>query len=132
MIPIKPVKGIEAQANFEGISTPKELADMLSRLLAVDDEEFTNLEEVIVSPLEPIDTDKKKIWIKSSGAPAIGLPIGGRYRLIYSYPPDVPFLWIKGLDSFPNYLRKLSSGELSDYDLANPSNPDYFYVILNP
>lgn len=132
MIPIKRVKGIEAQKNFEGISTPNDLANMMTRLLAVDDNDFLDLQEIIVSATEPRDTDRQKLWVKNSNPPALGLPIGGQYVMIYPYPPNIPILWVQGEDELPFYLRKLTAGELTDYNLFNPTNENVFYVILIP
>jgi hypothetical protein len=132
MIPIKRVKGIEAQATFDGISTPNDLANLMTRLLAVDDAGFVSLQEIVVSPNEPTGEEKKKLWIKSSNPPAIGLPIGGVYRMLYQYPPGVPFLWIDGEENLPTYMNKLTKSEMLSYGLPFPTSETIFYVVSRP
>lgn len=132
MIPIKRVKGIEAQATFDGVSTPNDLANMLTRLLAVDDEGFLSLKEIIVSPNEPTGEEKKKLWIKSSNPPGIGLPIGGIYKMIYQYPVGIPFLWVDGLENLPGYMDIIEWQTLDSYGLKRPTTPSAFYVISRP
>lgn len=132
MIPIKRVKGIEAQASFEGINTPNDLANLMTRLLAVDDEGFVSLREIVVTPNEPTGEEKKKVWIKSSSPPAIGLPVGGIYRMIYQYPVNVPFLWIDGEENLPSYMTKVTKTEMLSYGLPFPTSDTIFYVVSRP
>lgn len=128
LMPLVVAKDIEPLRSWEGFDTPHDLALYLARMFAVDSSQITRLQEFVVNSVEPVGVDREKIWIKSEGVPAIGLPIGGTYQMIYKYPPNIPLLWTGG--DLPPYLRKLSDNELTNYGLANPDNTNYYYFIL--
>lgn len=124
---------IEPERSWEGLSTPHDLLQYFARNCSVDARALVNLEEFVVSPIEPTGANRSKIWIKNEGAPGIGIPIGSQYKVIYEYPPNVPLLWTGGSStqlSFPNYLRKLTPAELESFGLTAPTNPDFYYFML--
>jgi len=130
-LPLKVQKGIEPQESWEGYSTPTDLARYMAQVLSVDPNQLLQFEEVIFSDSQPSGEKSKKLWIKTDAPVAIGIPYSGGYNLIYQYPANIPFLWVKG-NSFPSFLRKLTNAELNDYNLEDPEVNTAFWLIMEP
>ncbi len=130
VLPLVSANNVEPLKSWEDIRNPQDLINYCKRMLGVDPNQLLQFEEIVVSPLQPQSNEenRKQIWIKSEGAPAVGILIGTGYRLIYEYPPNVPLLWTKSLSSFPPYLSVLNGDELTAYGLTNPA--DFFYFML--
>lgn len=127
---------VEAQASWASVGTsPGNLAAWIERMFTVEVPDQTTALPVIISSTEPSSSeDAKKIWINTGPIPSIRIPQneGSSSTSIYPYPPFVPFLWIRGDDLKPAYLRKLSETELTKMGLTNPPDSGYYYVILEP
>lgn len=121
----------EAQASWELVGrTPGDFYASMTRVFKV---KITGLD--IVTSLSLADTKPEGEqaglpWFDNGSPPRIGIPTGTKYTFIYPFPPNVPILWIKGVESKPDYLRPLTPTELDNYGLTNPENDLYFYVIL--
>lgn len=125
-------KDIEKSKSWEGLSTPYDLALYILRMAVIDPSGISSLDPISYSPLEPVGSDRSKLWIKTEGVPGIGIPIGGRYQMIYQYPPNVPFLWVDASNAAPAYLNRLSQSDLENYGLTDPVIDTAYYVIFNP
>lgn len=130
-LPVSVQNDIEKQRSWEGISTPHDLAMYMSRVLFVNPAQILSLQEIVYSDVAPVGSDAKKIWIKTDHPIAIGIPTGDGYKLIHQYPPNTPILWTQGMDTLPQYMRVLSSGELSDYSLTAPTKDTVKWVIYS-
>lgn len=130
VLPLVSANNVEALKSWEDIKNPQDLINYCKRMLGVDPNQLLQFEEVVSSPIEPQPTssNKKKLWLKTEGAPAVGVLIGNSYKLIYNYPPNVPLLWTQSENDFPDYLSKLNSDELTAYGLTNPTG--FFYFML--
>lgn len=131
-LPLKIQKGIEQASSWSGLSTPYDLLLYFARNTFIDPTAIVSLKEVVTSSIEPAGEDRDKLWIKTEGAPALGIPIGGTYQMIYQYPPNVPFIWTQGIDVMPSYISRLETSELGDYGLTNPTDVKFYYAIFKP
>lgn len=131
LLPLRVQADIEQQKSWEGISTPQDLAQYLSRVLSVDPNSLANIAEITFSSLEPTEGERGKIWIKTSEPVAIGIPVGGAYRMIYEQPPGVPYLVIGDENKIPSYARKLTASELTSYNLQAPDPGVANWSIIN-
>jgi hypothetical protein len=133
VLPLVSARQAEALKSWEEIKTPQDLINYCKRMLGVDPNQLLQFQEIESSPLEPQPgaEDRKQIWIKTDGAPAIGILIGSSYKLIYEYPPNVPLIWTKSVADFPGYLTKLTPTQVTNYGLAALTPPtDAFYFML--
>lgn len=131
-LPLVVANDKEKQRSWEGISTPHDLALYMSRMLGVDPNKLLQLNEIIYSDLEPTGQDAKKVWIKTEEPIGIGIPVGGKYSIIYKYPPSTPILWIQGISNLPSYMRELTVTELEDYSITEPTSSKAAWVIFQP
>jgi hypothetical protein len=121
----------EAQASWDAVGrTPGDLFAAITRVFSVRITGLDQTIEVYLGDTQPEGDYAGKPWFDNGSIPRIGIPTGTEYTFIYAYPPNVPFLWIKGAETKPSYLRVLSPTELSNYGLTNPEGGLYFYVIL--
>jgi hypothetical protein len=131
IIPLRVASDIEQQRSWEGISTPIDLAYFMARMLSLDVSALVALNEAVYSNIEPVGTDRKKIWIKTDEPISIGIPTGDSYTLIYRYSPHTPILWTQGISVIPSYMRKLTETEMTEMGLA-ATNSKYAWVIFQP
>jgi hypothetical protein len=128
-LPLIVARDIEPQRSFDGITSPLDLAVFLARIMAVDTRSIERLGEVYVGSVEPTESDRKLIWINTSPPMSFAYLVGGQYKHIYQYPANIPFIWASPEDP-PSYLRRLTGDELTDMSLTEPTNSDYYYLIL--
>jgi hypothetical protein len=125
-LPLVVQRNIEQQKSWEGISTPFELAQYLARIMSIDPNELLQLNEIVYSDVEPVGDEARKIWVKTDEPFGIGVPVGNAYRMIYQYPPNVPFLFI---GEMPTYARELTTDEMSIYSLTKPTSTTAHWII---
>lgn len=131
--PLKVVNPTETQQDWSIVMRELSmLADWIKRTFAVDVSGLVDNESIAVRTDEPKGIDSSKLWVKTSSPPGIGIPFSGGYRIIYEYTPNVPFIWTKGNDLLPSYLRKISDVEAGKFGLSLDIEEGYFYVILEP
>lgn len=122
---------VEAQASWEAVgANPATLYSAITRVFSVKITGLDQTIEIYTGDAAPEGDFAGKPWFDTGSIPRIGIPAGDSYIFIYPYPPNVPFLWIKGSDQKPVYLRVLTPTELTKYGLTNPEGDLYFYVIL--
>lgn len=126
-IPLSIARDIEPERSWENVTTPFDMVMLCAKLLSVDISRFQANDGFAFSSIEPTGADRGKIWIKTEGMPAIGIPIGGRYEIIYKYPPSSFFIWKNGLP-LPSYLRSLTEGELTGASLTKPTDSRFIWV----
>ncbi len=131
VLPLVLQKNKEPLKSWEGISTPSELAAYLATVFSVDPNQLLQFEEIVFQEIEPVGEEAKKLWIKTDLPVGLGLPSGEGYNMIYQYPPNVAMLWLKGEEKLPDYLRKLTSDQLTDYGLTDPSDKKVFWIVLD-
>lgn len=129
ILPLQVANDIEPERSWEGIKTPHDLIKLAARMLGVDSAQLNRFDEILISPLEPTGDDRNKLWIKSEGAPGLGIPIGGTYQVLYNYPPNIPLLWFSQTPP-PSYLSRMVDSELEAAGLENPEDTNFYYVIL--
>lgn len=128
VLPLKFAEDKERALSWEDVPTVKDLLVYIARMMGVDPNQLLQFQEIVYSSLAP--TEQNKIWIKTDGAPGIGIYIGSGYKVIYEYPVRVPLIWTKPASDFPDYLTKLSDDQLTAYGLTAPTG-DAFYFYLN-
>jgi len=119
-LPLCVQNDIEQKRSWEGIATPHDMAKYIAAVLALDPTKLALLYELVYSDIQPTGSDSKKLWIKTEEPVGFGIPVGGSYVVLYQYPPNTPFLWVKGEETIPAYCRVLSNGEIAKYGLNPP------------
>lgn len=128
ILPLKVAKDIEPEKTWENMHSPDDLLNYMAIRLGVDISQLDTINEIIYSSIEPVGSDRRKLWLKTEGVPAIGIPFDNQYKMIWQYPPNVPLLWvIQGV--LPAGMRRLTVSELTRYGLTNPPDINYYYVI---
>lgn len=129
-LPLLIANEVEARRSWEDIcSSPQALAIWIARTFAVDAGKILDLTDIHVGEDQPTGGDFGKLWIKNTNPPAVGIPYGTQYHLIYPYPMGVPILWVKGITSIPYYMRQLSGNEVLQMGLTEPLDDNYKWVI---
>ena len=129
-LPLSIANEVEARRSWEDIcNSPQSLAIWIGRTFAVDASQILALTNIYIGADEPSGGNFGKLWLKNTNPPAIGIPYGKEYQLIYPYPMQIPILWTQGATTIPSYMRQLSGNELSQMGITEPTNDAYIWVI---
>lgn len=129
-LPLRVQKGIEHLKSWEGYSTPYDLIKLAAQLLSVDPNQLLQFEEIVYTDVQPEGLNAKKIWVKTDAPVGLGVPTGDGYAMIYPFPQNIPFLWVKGESNIPSYARKLNNNELENYGLTKPDADHATWIIV--
>lgn len=111
--------------------------EVAARLLAVGN---FSPDSIIISPTVPSNTNRLKIWIKTSFPYGIGYVIEGSYKMDYGMsgmPVDIPFIRKKTLMSpMPGNTRRITDAEATTMGLPKLQGEDatreVSYYIFEP
>ena len=116
------------------------LTEVASRIIAVG---TFSTDTIVISDKTPAQTERRKIWIKTSFPYGIGFLIEGSYQMDYGmsqYPVNVPFLKkASDMDPLPAYTREIPSSEITAFGLPKLGDKAtentsrlYRYYIFEP
>jgi hypothetical protein len=71
------------------------------------------------------------IWIKVTEPYGLGAYIDGSWEMFYKYPVDVPLRWDLA-NTKPTGLRAMSAPEIELFELEEPTNSLWEWVIFSP